>query len=97
MKRKMTIIFLSTSISLLFSSCSTVLDIITGNSRCIYPNCTERATDDSAYCSYHTENPVYAFRTIRAIFAEGLNLFLRPRRRSDRPAAFAIHSNGKTE
>lgn len=53
MKRKMTIIFLSTSISLLFSSCSTVLDIITGNSRCIYPNCTERATDDSAYCSYH--------------------------------------------
>ena len=53
MKRKMTIIFLSTSISLLFSSCSTVLDIITGNSQCIYPNCTERATDDSAYCSYH--------------------------------------------
>ena len=33
--------------------CSTVLDIITGNSRCIYPNCTERATYDSAYCSYH--------------------------------------------
>ena len=24
-----------------------------------------------------SENPVYAFRTIRAIFAEGLNLFLR--------------------
>ena len=44
-----------------------------------------------------SENPVYAFRTIRAIFAEGLNMFLRPRRRSDRPAAFAIHSNGKTE
>ena len=43
------------------------------------------------------EIPGDAFRTLRAIFAEGLNLFLRPRRRSDRPAAFAIHSNGKTE
>ena len=32
-----------------------------------------------------------------AVETEGLNLFLRPRRRSDRPAAFAIHSNGKTE
>ena len=60
----------------------------------------ETRTRPNAYrCSTSclSENPVYAFRTIRAIFAEGLNLFLRPRRRSDRPAAFAIHSNGKTE
>ena len=26
-----------------------------------------------------------------------MKMFLRPNRRSDRPAAFAIHSNGKTE
>ena len=38
------------------------------------------------------ENPVSAFSTIRAIFAEGPNLFLRPRRRSDRPASFPIPS-----
>ena len=36
-------------------------------------------------------------RTIRAIFAQGLKMFLWPRRCSDRPAAFAIHSNGNTE
>lgn len=52
-KKKMIIIFLSTSISLLFSSCSTILEIITGDRQCIYPNCTERATSNSAYCSYH--------------------------------------------
>ena len=44
-----------------------------------------------------SENPVYAFRTIRTIFAEGLNMFLRPKRCSDRPAAFAIHSNRNNE
>lgn len=40
MKKKMIIVFLSTSISLLFSSCSTILEIITGDRQCIYPNCT---------------------------------------------------------
>ena len=29
------------------------LEIITGDRQCIYPNCTERATSNSAYCSYH--------------------------------------------
>ena len=38
----MIIVFLSTSISLLFSSCSTILEIITGDRQCIYPNCTEQ-------------------------------------------------------
>ncbi len=37
----------------LFSSCSTILEFITGDSQCAYPNCTERATNNSAYCSYH--------------------------------------------
>ena len=44
-----------------------------------------------------SENPVYAFRTMRAIFAEGLKMFLRPFRCFDRPAAFVIRSNGNTE
>lgn len=48
MKKKISIILL-----LLFSSCSTILEIITGDSPCAYPNCTERATDNSAYCPYH--------------------------------------------
>ena len=37
----------------LFSSCSTILEFITGDSQCAYPNCTERTTNNSAYCSYH--------------------------------------------
>ena len=40
---------------------------------------------------------VYAFTTIRAIFAEGLKMFRRPGCCRDRPAAFAIRSNGNTE
>lgn len=44
-----------------------------------------------------SENSVYAFKTIRTIFAEGLNMFLRPGCRPDRPAAFAIHSNENNE
>ena len=52
MKKKMIIVFLSTSISLLFSSCSTILEIITGDRQCIYPNCTERGTSNSAYWHY---------------------------------------------
>lgn len=52
-EKEMIIVFLSTSISLLFSSCSTILEIITGDRQCIYPNCTERGTSNSAYCSYH--------------------------------------------
>ena len=44
-----------------------------------------------------SENPVYAFTTIRAIFAEGLKMFRRPGCCRDRPAAFAIRSNGNTE
>ena len=39
---------------------------------------------------------VYAFRTIRAIFAEGLNLFLRPAP-VRQAGGFAIHSNGKSK
>ncbi len=38
----------------LFTSCSTVLEIITGDYKCAYPNCNERASNNSAYCSYHT-------------------------------------------
>lgn len=51
MKRKYFIIlFLSL---FLLSSCSTILEFITGDSQCAYPGCTERATNNSAYCSYH--------------------------------------------
>ena len=35
------------------------------------------------------------FRIIKDIFAEGVKIFLRPRHCSDKPAAFAIRSNGK--
>lgn len=47
------ILLIGLGISLLCSSCSTILDMILGSHQCIYPNCTERATDGSAYCSYH--------------------------------------------
>ncbi|WP_299172047.1 hypothetical protein [uncultured Bacteroides sp.] len=53
MKKKMMILLIGLGVSLLFSSCSTILDMILGSHQCIYPNCTERATDGSAYCSYH--------------------------------------------
>lgn len=34
-------------------SCSSILELITGVSKCAYPNCTEQATENSAYCTYH--------------------------------------------
>lgn len=43
------------------------------------------------------ENSVYAFMSIRAILAEGLKLFLRLIRCSDRDVTLGIHANGKTE
>ncbi|USS70598.1 BcpI immunity protein (plasmid) [Phocaeicola vulgatus] len=51
MKKKY-LIFLVLSFCL-FSSCSTMLEIITGNYKCAYPNCNERATENSVYCPYH--------------------------------------------
>ena len=53
MGKKIIIILISLSISMLSSSCSTILEIITGDSKCAYPNCTERASSNSAYCPYH--------------------------------------------
>ena len=47
------ILLIGLGVSLLFSSCSTILDIILGSNQCMYPDCTERATDGSAYCSRH--------------------------------------------
>ena len=50
MNSKLFILFLSFC---LFSSCSTMLEIITGDYKCAYPNCNERATTNSVYCPYH--------------------------------------------
>lgn len=36
------------------TSCSTILEFITGTSTCAYPGCNEFATENSAYCEYHT-------------------------------------------
>lgn len=47
------ILFIGLGVSLLVSSCSTILDIILRSNQCIYPDCTEQATDGSAYCSRH--------------------------------------------
>lgn len=45
------ILFIGLGVSLLV--CSTILDIILRSNQCIYPDCTEQATDGSAYCSRH--------------------------------------------
>lgn len=75
------------------------LVVVYGNGRIYHDSAEHLVVYVALRCStsYLSGKPVYAFRTIRTIFAQGLNIFLRPRWGSDRPEVSAIRSNGKTE